>query len=431
MTDVRPDEALLQAASLAFAILRFEEGAAHPSRGATPPDSPRLGEEAYMFAPSWPLITVDRVPPFLASLSSPAVLVPSTTRGVIALLLLDELSGERAAAVRHDLANQGAGLDHIADQLSLTEDSSILLEFAEEAIVVSLAVVRRCFERFVVHVGWSISPLEGDQRATAQLNLFRSDGANSGLGRENDSSVAITSDVPIVYHADGDMVLAALRRHVPTLVDIPPETRVDVWLVVDEDGRVEKTAVSTKSRPRGRRTMGQVLLEPFPGENLRKFESAGPVFIPAGHIGPNKITVWWLQRRADVKPDAERGIYQFDSVRLLPRSIVEDVVKQRYPTYARVGLIEMQEIPHRPGNAPFDPTPEECIVPWFIANDDGTVLETWLGPYLQHSLIARQMIQARHVNLRFASVRIGQIRAENGTRPPIVWAIVDPSSPLP
>lgn len=427
-----PDEALLQAGSLAFAMLRFEEGAAHPSRAATPPDSPRLGEEAYMFAPSSRLVPLDQVPAFLASLPAPAVLIPSTTRGLVALLLLDELSGERAAVVRHNLANQEAVLDHLADRLGLTEDTPILLELGDEESIVSLAVLRRSCERFAVHVGWNISSLEGDPRASARLNLFRSDGVNAWSGAYDDGSVAITSDVPIACHADAEMVLAALRRHVPTLLDLAPgAARVAVWLMLDEKGQVEKTAVSTEPRARGRRTMGHVLLEPFPGESLRSFESAGTAMIPAGHVGPNRISVWWLQRRADVKPDPERGIYQFDSLRLLPpRSTLEEAVKERYPTYARVGLTETEEIPFREGDAPFDPTADECIVPWFIANDEGTVLESWLGPYLQHPLVARQMLHERCSTVRFSSVRIGVIGTEKGSRAPIVWATLEPSASL-
>src|SRR5687767_6240901 len=180
MTQLRSDEALLQAASLTFAMLRFAEGAAHPSRGATPPDSPRLGAEAYMFAPSSRLVLHDQVPAFLASLSSPAVLLPTTTRGVVALLLLEELSGERAAAARHAFANNRANLDYLADRLGLTDDSLILLEFEDEAPVVSLGVLRLSCERFAVDIGWSVSALADDSRAAAQLNLFRSDGVDTG-----------------------------------------------------------------------------------------------------------------------------------------------------------------------------------------------------------------------------------------------------------
>jgi hypothetical protein len=247
------------------------------------------------------------------------MLVPSTTRGVVALLLLDELSGERAAAARHNLANQRAGLDHLTNRLRLTEESRFLLEFGDEEAIISLAVLRIWCERFAVDVGWNIVSLDGDPRASARLNLFRSDGVDTHGGPDRDGSIAITSDVPIAYHADADMVLGALRRHVPTLLDMPPGLkRVTVWLMLDENGRVEKTAVSLEPPARGRRTMGEVLLEPFPGESLRRFERAGPAMIPAGFVGPNAISVWWLQRRADVKPDPEHGVYQFDSLRLSP-----------------------------------------------------------------------------------------------------------------
>ena len=42
-----------EAARLALALLRFEETAAHLSGASTPPGSPRLGTEAYVFVPSW------------------------------------------------------------------------------------------------------------------------------------------------------------------------------------------------------------------------------------------------------------------------------------------------------------------------------------------------------------------------------------------
>jgi hypothetical protein len=106
-----PDDLLLQAASLAFALLRFEEGAAHPHRGSTPPGMLRLGEEAYQFTPSWRSVPRADVPAFLAALPSPALLSPTTTRGTVALTLLAELSGERAVWARKTLTNQRACLE--------------------------------------------------------------------------------------------------------------------------------------------------------------------------------------------------------------------------------------------------------------------------------------------------------------------------------
>jgi len=176
---LQPDDALREAASLRFAVIRFAEGAAHARRGSTAPGPPRLGEDAYVFAPSLRRVRREDVPAFLAGLPSPALLFPTTTRGVVALQLLSELSGDRAAGARKELANQRGGLEELAGQLGLTADSRILLEFGDEAHVVSLVVLLLWSERFAVHVGANIGPLEGNPRASARLNLFRSDGVHS------------------------------------------------------------------------------------------------------------------------------------------------------------------------------------------------------------------------------------------------------------
>jgi hypothetical protein len=64
-------------------------------------------------------------------------------------------------------------------QLGLTDDARLLLEFDDESHVIPLAVLRAWSERFAVQVGWSISRLEDDVRASARMNLFRSDGHDS------------------------------------------------------------------------------------------------------------------------------------------------------------------------------------------------------------------------------------------------------------
>src|SRR2546430_12937992 len=121
---LQPDDALRDAASLAFALIRFAEGAAHPLRG-TPSGTPRVGDEVYVFGPSSRRVPREDVPKFLAGLPAPAMLYPTTIRGIIALQLLSELSGDRAAGARKEFANQRGGLDEMADQLGLTADSRI------------------------------------------------------------------------------------------------------------------------------------------------------------------------------------------------------------------------------------------------------------------------------------------------------------------
>jgi hypothetical protein len=166
----------LEAARLACALIRFEDVAAHPSRGATPPGAPRVGTEAYVFQPSWVTVPRDEVATFLVGLPSPALLSHTTTRGVLALTLLHELSGDRRRWAEKTLSNYAAGLEELGPQLGLSPASRILLEFDEESLVFSFAAVRELTQQFAVGVGWSIERLERDDRADACMVLLRSDG---------------------------------------------------------------------------------------------------------------------------------------------------------------------------------------------------------------------------------------------------------------
>src|SRR5262252_7166547 len=100
-----------QAAALAFAMLRFADGAAHPERSYTPPNQPKTGTDCYIFAPSPRQIALKDVPQFLVDLPSPALLMPTTTRGIAALVLLAELTGDRLDWGRKTMTNQQQGLE--------------------------------------------------------------------------------------------------------------------------------------------------------------------------------------------------------------------------------------------------------------------------------------------------------------------------------
>ena len=113
-----------EAARLAFAVLRFAEGAVQPSRGYKPPGMPPLGEGVYVFAPSSRRVHSEEVPAFLAGLASPAILFPTTTRGVVAIQLLSELTGERATSARAEFGNQSGNLE---DMVRPLRDSPYML----------------------------------------------------------------------------------------------------------------------------------------------------------------------------------------------------------------------------------------------------------------------------------------------------------------
>jgi hypothetical protein len=166
----------LEAARIAFALIRFEEVAASPSGASTPPGSLRVGTEAYVFMPSWRKVPRDAVETFLVGLPSPALLAPTTIRGVIALMLLHELNGDRRRWMEKTLSNFALGLEEFSPQLGLAPTSRILLEFDQESHVFSFAGVREWTQQFPVQVRWSISALDRHDRADACMLLRRSDG---------------------------------------------------------------------------------------------------------------------------------------------------------------------------------------------------------------------------------------------------------------
>jgi hypothetical protein len=174
-----PDDTLLQAAGLAFAMVRFQEASAHFRRSSTPPGAPRIGVDAYAFFPSLRRVPLAEVVPFLAALPSPAILIPSTSRGSVALILLDELSGDRRTGAEHELNNQQQGLEEMVRQAKLDPQASVLLDFESEANIFSLKAVRTWAERFAIDVGWSLGSLEDDPRASGRIMLYASDGRRS------------------------------------------------------------------------------------------------------------------------------------------------------------------------------------------------------------------------------------------------------------
>lgn len=173
---------LIQAATLAFAMLRFEEGASHPPTWHTPPGLLKVGTEGWIFAPSRRVVPRDEVPAFLTGLGSPALLFPSTLRGIVTLLRLDELAGERRAAAEHALRNQRAVIEDVVGQYQVADEACVLLQFDEEEHVVPLAVLRVWSDQFLVHIRWNLRRAEAEPRAAVRLMLFRSDNVQSWGG---------------------------------------------------------------------------------------------------------------------------------------------------------------------------------------------------------------------------------------------------------
>lgn len=175
--DSSPDSDVHHAAGLAFALLRLAGGAAHPDVAAPPRGVPRVGSECYRFAPSSQAVMIADVPLFLTTLPSPAILIPTTTRGVVSLMLLDELSGHRRASAEAAFRLQCANLKRRIDKLQLRDDSVVLLQFDDEERLFPLSALSIQRRRFLVAVPSQLEPYTDDSRANARLTAVRSDGA--------------------------------------------------------------------------------------------------------------------------------------------------------------------------------------------------------------------------------------------------------------
>lgn len=172
-----PDDNLRrEAARLAFAAIRFEEKLSHLLGSSSPPGQPVLGIDTYSFTPSWRQIPRAEVESFLAALPSPALMSPTLTRGMIALTLLNELTGDRRKWGEKTLSNFTAVFDQACSHLSLAGKSRFLLEFYEESHVFTHAAVRLWTQQFAVQTGWTLDSLKNDPRADARILLRRSDG---------------------------------------------------------------------------------------------------------------------------------------------------------------------------------------------------------------------------------------------------------------
>src|SRR5258708_14238342 len=116
---VNTDDVRLEAARLAAALIRFAQVAAHPLKTSTPPGSLRVGTEPYVFMPSSRWVPREQLETFLVSLPSPALLAPTTIRGMLPPTLLHELSGERRRGFGHVLGNCPPALEHIGSRVCL------------------------------------------------------------------------------------------------------------------------------------------------------------------------------------------------------------------------------------------------------------------------------------------------------------------------
>lgn len=169
----------LESAEIAAAMLRFQEPLANPMGTSIPPGMPIVGVDSYAFLPSPRPVMRDKMAAHLAALSSPALIAPTTARGIVSLILLQELAGERRSAMQRELDNQSSMLSELAPG---PDTDRVLLEFDEESHVFALGALRLWARRYGILVGWNIGPCDERGRAEWRLNLFGGDGKRFSKG---------------------------------------------------------------------------------------------------------------------------------------------------------------------------------------------------------------------------------------------------------
>lgn len=169
----------LEAGQIVATVLRFQEPLARPMSKHTSEGMPVVGVDSYVFLPSPRPVRRSQLAAHLASLPCPALLAPTTARGVVGLILLDELSGERRAAMQHELGNQSALL---AEWAPGSDTDRVLIEFDDESHQFSLAAVRLFARHYGILVGWNVGACGDAGGAEWRMNLFGGDGERCSRG---------------------------------------------------------------------------------------------------------------------------------------------------------------------------------------------------------------------------------------------------------
>ena len=105
------DERLNDAATLAFAMLRFEMAAAHRANEV------KASVGGVRFLPCWREVQPSLIIPYLASCPSPAILAPTTWPGTVSLMLVSELSDDRREWAEYSFRNWTQHLAECAEKL--------------------------------------------------------------------------------------------------------------------------------------------------------------------------------------------------------------------------------------------------------------------------------------------------------------------------
>ena len=167
-------DADLEAASAAWAILRFEQAALPPVFTRRPAD-----DDTVTLFPTGRAIPLANVPMALRDLRKPVVLASLSAQGLIGVWSVEDAATDARAKMEREFANQEAVLQSMCRQLELGPDARVLIETPQESRILPMNVVARLVRDYWILVAWSLKKLWNDPRADASLVFSSASGTQS------------------------------------------------------------------------------------------------------------------------------------------------------------------------------------------------------------------------------------------------------------
>ncbi len=167
----------LHAARITAAALRFDIERLPANSMALPHDQPgRLGEVAFILFPDATLVPSEMLAGHLAALPKPVLLAALAHKGFIGAWQRDGQPERALAAWDHNVANAQAAMDRKLKTLNIGDGDPVLVATRRERFHVSAHALRYWAANYRVDVLWSVTALENDPHARAQLVFIRGDG---------------------------------------------------------------------------------------------------------------------------------------------------------------------------------------------------------------------------------------------------------------
>jgi len=185
-----PHDSSEAAATIVLMMLRFAQASLPSSDPGHPNQVGRLGVDAYRVLPDGSHLPESEFVKWLQQLPKPAVVSPLLRRGTGGIWSADHISSRTRQVIDRNIRNQEAIVVEYAAEHQLSPAAPILVEIADEDLLVTLNDVRTWAASYGVDVGWQLRQSGSNIGGKTRMVLIRSDGMWSPggeLGHESQS----------------------------------------------------------------------------------------------------------------------------------------------------------------------------------------------------------------------------------------------------